>query len=409
MAKRITKENLKQGWRKQGTRFRLWLLGGLWTGLVLTIYTFSGNRYIFMPAGLSFNHAGLEKRCGNCHHAFYGVNDENCAQNCHSKEYNWNIPVEYRQKYASIPYPAEIHYHDGKFSKKDDCLSCHPAKCHPRDTMKQPTISSPDDKTPVAQVNIEQFKEASLYPDITTKIIDCPTPQRDNLVLPNPISDSTCNECHKGCKRSVRCYHCHREHSDGSLITVNNPSDIFMSLTAGKTSYMSPRGRLSKIEWNMDTVVNFEQSRGRMSHLNCMACHPRVLTRIPPTPEEIDRSIVSRSIFRHNSPGHKRYRKCTQCHTNGEFCAVEGIRENNIFRMEACTAKCHWKDECALCHRFHTPVNQTGEYVDWPWNISFKCFTLPRETAPPSFLYFMEPVTEEMSISTAEEEVTTPE
>lgn len=405
--KRITKEVLKQGWRKQGTRLRLWLFGGLWAGLILSIYTFSGQRHIFMPANLSFNHAGLEQKCGNCHHAFQGIKDENCAQNCHTKEYNWNIPVEYRQKYAAIPYPAESHYHEGKFGKKADCLSCHPAKCHPRDIQKQPTIASSNETT--SQINTEQFKDALLTPDITMKIVDCPTPQKDNLVLPNPLTEFSCKECHKGCKRSVHCYDCHREHSDGTLITLNNSSDVFMGLSASKISYISPRGKLAKIEWNMDIAFNFEQTRGRMSHLNCMACHPDVLTRNPPTPKMIENSIVSRSIFRHNSAGHKRYRKCTQCHTNGEFCALEGIRENNIFRMEACTAKCHWKDECALCHRFHDPVNQQNEHVDWPWNITFKCFTLPREVPPPSFLYFMEPVTDEMSISTEEEEITTPE
>lgn len=409
MTERITKQILKRGWRRQGTRFRLWLFGGLWAGLVLSIYTFGGGRHIFMPAQLSLNHAGLEKKCGNCHHAFQGVKDENCTQNCHAKDYKWNIPVEYRQKYPAIPYPAEIHYHGNNFDKKTDCLSCHPAQCHPRDTQKQPLLASSNDTAAGDRINMEQFKDALLNPDIVMKIVDCPTPHKDNLVIPNPLTDSSCSECHKGCRRSVRCYDCHREHADSSLITVNNPADVFMGTSSAKVSYISPRGKLADIEWHMDIAANFERTRGRMDHLNCLACHAGMLTRNPPSPDTIDRSIVSRSIFRHNSEGHKKYRKCTQCHTNGEFCALQGIRENNIFRMEACTAKCHWKDECALCHRFHDPVNQENEHVDWPWNIAFKCFALPRDVPPPSFLYFMEPVTDEMSISTEEEEITTPE
>jgi hypothetical protein len=340
MAIKVNSDMMRRGWRREGLRTRLGLIGGLWAGLVLAIFTFAGGRTIFMEKPLSLNHQGLEKKCGNCHHPFQDVSDETCATNCHSKNYDWNKPVDFRVTQVGIPYPKEIHYYSGKFARKNGCLDCHPAECHSRDLSKQPLKPMPD------------FG------------VRCEAKNQDNLVLPQPLAEYTCKSCHKKCERSVRCYDCHIEHGDGMPLAVNRPGEVFFGAQAAPVGLMTPRGSLLKFEWTEQTMLNFEKTRGRMSEFNCMGCHPDVLHRKPPTPDDIDKSMVSRTIFRHDSPGHRRYWHCTECHIHKFPTARD--REENIFTMEACAKRCHFADDCAGCHRFHDPVRMPNENVDWP-------------------------------------------
>ena len=342
MAKRVTRETMRRGWRRQGLRTRLGLLGGFYAGLVLCLYTFAGGRHVFMERPLSINHRGYENNCGNCHRAFEGVTDERCATTCHSENYMWSEQVDLRLRTPGIPYRKEIHYYAAKFDKKKDCLACHPAECHSRDLKKEPRVPMP----PYG--------------------VQCETNNQENLVLPRPLAENTCKSCHDECPRSTRCYHCHEEHRDGMPITLNRPEDVFAGTPPAPLALMTPRGRLQDIVWTEQTALNFDRTRGRMNEKNCMGCHPDVLHRKPPTPDDIDKSIISRGMFRHLSLGHRRYWHCNQpgCHLH-KF-PLERDRNENIFTMETCTQKCHYPDDCGGCHRFHDPINRPGEHVDWP-------------------------------------------
>ena len=368
---------MRRGWRREGLRTRLGLVGGLYAGLLLSLYAFGGGRHIFMEKPLSLNHRGLESNCGNCHHAFQKVSDEKCAKNCHAKNYLWSESVEYRARQAGLPYPKEVHYFAGKFDKKKDCLSCHPAECHTRDLKKEPPTPMP------------------------TYGAQCQAANRENLVLPQPLTEATCKNCHKECARSTRCYHCHQEHLDGLPITLNRPADVFPKTNAAPLALMTPRGNLLNIKWTDQTVANFELIRGRMNEKNCMGCHPDILRRKPPTPDDIDKSIVSRSIFRHQSVGHSKYWHCTQpgCHMH-KF-PLQRDRNENIFTMETCSQKCHYPDDCGGCHRFHDPINQPGEHVDWPERLIVYNRVIGSSTS--------EVHLEGFGISTAEEPIATPE
>ncbi|GEM_PF-2850635 len=353
MAK-VSKELLDRGWKARHWRNQIGLLGGLMAGFFLTVYTFWGGRHIYMEQPLSFNHAGLEQNCGNCHHAFKGVNDTQCAFPCHSG----GTP----ESNAMIPFTEGIHYIKGRFGH-DDCLECHPAECH----------SVPKGKKGKGPVGQERGG------------IPCEPQEVENLVLPDPLTVETCNSCHPaGCERSVRCFDCHVEHLDGMPLPVNRSDEVFPGKFAFskkllrlmesdhraesvKVRRILPLGKLVKSDGTISYSV--ESLRSKMPAGNCLACHPGILNRVPPKPEHWGKSLVPKSIFRHNSPGHRKYRRCRSCHRSGWL--VERDPEENIFTMEACGKRCHYIDDCTECHKFHHKAAKPGEHVDLPARLQY--------------------------------------
>ena len=355
MAERVSRELLERGLRQREWRVKIGLFGGLVAGLFLSIYTFWGGRTIYMEQSLSFNHKGLDQRCGNCHHAFHGVNDSRCAYPCHAGIKPTSA--------AAIPYMQEIHYVGNSFNNSD-CLTCHPAECH--------TVSESDKQK---RANNPLKSDMPCGP----KVIE-------NLMLPSPLTVNTCKSCHPdGCTRSVRCIDCHHEHLGGMPLAVNRPDEVF----PGK--FMFP-AQLRKIlegdhqESSVDIVpvfpaasliktmdesvaINLESLAPKMPSGNCLACHPGVLTRTPPTPEDIKKTLISKSMFRHDSPGHRRYRSCAKCHRKAWL--TEPDPEENIFTMEACSEKCHYPDDCSGCHKFHDRVAKPGEHTDIPAKLKY--------------------------------------
>ena len=215
-------------------------------------------------------------------------------------------------------------------------------------------------------------------------------------------------------------------------ITVNDPDDKFQGLTIALKDdflpgaipeeiewaevkpapqrYSLPRGKFLEMDWtkNDKIMITFERFRARMHENNCMGCHPDILYRQEPTPDEIDKSKVTRSIFRHDSPGHRNYFKCKACHIT-KF-PHKRDREENIFTMEACAKKCHYRDDCAGCHRFHEPIHKPGERIDWPYRL-IEYNRLTGEATDQDEFYAMEEspaATEEMEPST-QEPASTPE
>ncbi len=352
MAEKVDRNVLERGLRRRKWRERIGLLGGLLAGLALTVYIFWGGRTIFMEGELSYNHAGLEKKCGNCHHAFEGVQDSRCTSPCHTGES--------QEAEIAIPYRGGIHYSDGEF-KNDRCFDCHPAECHP----------APADR------------EEEIEPVSGEGKVPCEPEPVENLVLPDPLTKNTCDDCHPGgCTRSTACMDCHPEHLEGMLLPANRSSEVFQ----GKFAFPGYMLRVLDSDYRMETVpveriapvpelgrkglletykLKNKGIRAKMHPANCLACHPGVLTRKPPSLEEVKESKVPRSIFTHNSPGHDRYR-CSKCHLKSWL--TEPDPRENIFTMEEC-AMCHFSDDCHDCHDFHQPVAEPGAHVDLPYKV----------------------------------------
>jgi len=353
MVVRVDRQILERGLRRRKWRERVGLLGGLAAGLVLAVYAFWGGRTIFMEQGLSVNHAGLEKRCGNCHHPFEGVKDSRCTFPCHAGE-------EPEGK-VSIPYLGGIHYSGGGF-KNGRCFDCHPPQCHP----------------------VGAGMKEEMEPAEVEGRVPCKPEPAENLVLPDPLTKDTCDACHPGgCTRPADCIDCHSEHLEGMLLPVSSPSLVFRGefafpdyllrvLDSDYRMKSVPVDRIAPVpglKKGKDLVETYElKNKGliaRMHPAGCLACHPGVLTREPPSSEEVKKSKVPRSIFTHNSPGHDRYR-CSKCHLQSWL--TEPDPRENIFRMEECNA-CHFADDCYDCHDFHQPAAKPGARVDLPYKV----------------------------------------
>jgi len=302
-----------------------------------------------MGSPLSFNHAGLERTCGNCHHPFRGVEDPSCAFPCHSGEEPETDSV--------IPYWTGVHYTKGRFGAESGCLGCHPAYCHSV-TEKQRDIFSGGG---------------------TENSVACEPATVENLILPVPLTENTCGSCHPdGCARSTRCVDCHSEHLDSMPLAINRGDEIYPVKFAFPKKLLKimdndhvvesvPVVRIlpvaSVIARGEEFESNLEDLKPVMPPDNCLACHPGVLTRKPPTFEQTTRSIVPRTIFEHNIRGHARYR-CKKCHRKSWL--VERDPRENIFSMEECGKKCHYIDDCSGCHNFHDPAGKPGDHVDLP-------------------------------------------
>ena len=254
----------------------------------------------------------------------------------------------------------------GQFNN-NNCLDCHPAECHSASKAK-----------------VDENKNGA---PCEPKIVE-------NLILPEPLTVNTCEDCHaSGCTRSTRCYDCHSEHLDGMLIPVNRSDEVFPTkfvfpayLTEAldsdhqswsvKVMRMAPVAELkSEGELVASRINDFVP---HMPSDNCLACHPAVLTRTTPTPDQVDKSIVPRSVFLHNSPGHIRYQRCRSCHRRRWL--VERDPYENIFTMEACSKKCHYADDCAGCHKFHDTAAKPGEHVDLPLRLQYQLESTPTAT-----------------------------
>lgn len=154
-----------------------------------------------------------------------------------------------------------------------------------------------------------------------------------------------CRPCHQPFKpfREANCMVADCHFKDFVATTHNDSSKVRMHCTDCHPEHLGP-GRT-----NLSGVANSL----------CLKCHQKVIPQLLDdfrTPEEIDNSVVPRSIFSHQSKGHQKQR-CKRCHRVRHPDKREP--ERRMFTMGECY-RCHdydWRAfpifNCTSCHKYH--------------------------------------------------------